>query len=117
MSPWSPLHPLQLYLGLVIWSAWFVFLYGGVSLACEFAPPDLQQGAFTWINVSMLLLAALVGGFLFWSARRCWNAAPGTDAGAATDRFVARIAAAVYLIAGLGAVGLVLPGVVLPPCI
>ena len=45
MSPWSPLHPLHLFLGLIIWSAWFVFLYGGLSVACEFAPPGVEQGA------------------------------------------------------------------------
>ncbi|WP_022961052.1 hypothetical protein [Halopseudomonas pelagia] len=117
MSPWSPLHPLQLFLGLVIWSVWFVFLYGGLSLACEFAPPDEQRGALTWVNASMLMLGVLVGSFLFWSARRCWYAAPGADEAAATGRFVARIAAAVYLIAALASVGLVLPSVVLPPCI
>lgn len=117
MSPWSPLHPLQLFLGLVVWSAWFVFLYAGVSLACTFAPPDVQRGAFTWVNASMLGLAVLVAGLLLWAAWRCWHAAPATDEEAATGRFVARIAAAVYLIAGLGAIGLVLPGVVLPPCI
>ncbi|KAA0693214.1 hypothetical protein DT594_15170 [Halopseudomonas laoshanensis] len=117
MSPWSPLHPLHLFLGLVIWSLWFVALYGGLSLACEFAPPDEERGALTWVNASMLLLAALVSSFLLWSARRCWGAAPDTDEGAATGRFVARIAAAVYLISALAAVGLALPGAILPPCI
>lgn len=117
MSPWSPFHPAQLFLGLVIWSLWFVFLYGGLSLACEFAPPDEARGALTWVNASMLVLATIVSSFLFWSARRCWNASPGSDEGANTGRFVTRIAAAVYLISALAAFGLVLPGVVLPPCI
>tara|TARA_R110002020_G_scaffold121615_2_gene276243 strand:+ start:9512 stop:9868 length:357 start_codon:yes stop_codon:yes gene_type:complete len=117
MSPWSPLHPLHLFLGLIIWSAWLVFLYGGLSVACEFAPPGVEQGALTWINAAMFGLGALVSGFLLWSARRCWNAAPASDSDAATGRFVARIAAAVYLISALAAFGLVLPGVILHPCI
>lgn len=117
MSRWSPLHPLQLFLGLVIWSVWFVFLYGGLSLACEFAEPDLARGALTWINAGMLLLALLVCGFLLWCAWRCWRAAPGSGEADATGRFVARIAAAVYFISALAALALVLPGVTLPPCI
>lgn len=117
MSPWSPLHPLQLFLGLVIWSIWFVVLYGGLSLACEFAPPEQERGALTWVNAVMLLGGAVVSSFLLWSARRCWRASPGSDEGAKTGRFVARIAAAVYLISALAAFGLVLPGLALPPCI
>lgn len=119
MSPWSPLHPLQLCLGLIIWSIWFVFLYAGLSVACAFAPPDVTLGAATWVNAAMLILAVLVGSFLLWSARRCWRAAPGSGPGpgAATGRFVARTAAAVYLVCALAAFGLALPGMVLAPCL
>lgn len=117
MSPWSPLHPLQLCLGLIIWSIWFVFLYAGLSVACALAPPDLALGAATWVNALMLILAALVSSVLLWSAKRCWRAAPGPGEGAETGRFVARIAAAVYLISALAAFGLAVPGVVLAPCL
>jgi len=117
MSVWSPLHPAQLVFGLVIWSGWFVLLYGGLSVACEFAPPPDKRGALTWLNGVMLFCGAILAVLLVWLARRCWNVAPAHDDGDGNGRFVARIAAAVYLIAALAAFALTLPSVVLPPCV
>ncbi|MEH6565234.1 MAG: hypothetical protein V7756_07935 [Halopseudomonas sp.] len=117
MSLLSPLHPAQLVLGLMVWSGWFVFLYGGLALVCEFAPPAHQQSAPGWPNVAILLLGCLLAAFLLWCARRCWRAAPSAGDTNGNGRFVARVAAAAYLIAALAGVALSLPGLALPPCL
>ncbi|MFN3579688.1 MAG: hypothetical protein ACK4VV_04365 [Pseudomonas sp.] len=117
MPPWSPWHPLQLFLGLIIWCLWFVVLYGGLSVGCEFAAPDVARGALTWINASSLVLAVLLALLLLWCARRCWRAAPEADQGASSRRFVSRIAAAVYLISACATVAVALPAVIFAPCI
>jgi len=117
MSPWLPVHPAQLVFGLVIWSGWFVLLYGGLSVSCELIPPAEERGAMTWLNGLILLLGAAVAVLLLWLARRCWRAAPATDQGTDSGRFVARIAAAVYLTSALAAFALTLPSVVMAPCL
>lgn len=113
----SPLHPAQLVVGLVIWCGWFVLLYGGLSVACELAPPAQERGAVTWLNGLMLVLGAVLAGLLLWLARRCWRAAPAAEVGNGGGRFVARTAAAVYLISAIAAFALTLPSVLLPPCV
>ncbi|SDT00632.1 hypothetical protein SAMN05216271_3335 [Halopseudomonas sabulinigri] len=117
MSPWLPVHPAQLVFGLVIWSGWFVLLYGGLSVACELVPPAEKRGAMTWLNGLILLLGAALAVFLLWLARRCWRAAPVSDQGTDSGRFVARIAAGVYLTSALAAFALTLPSVVMAPCL
>ncbi|QIB65797.1 hypothetical protein [Kineobactrum salinum] len=113
----SPYHPLQLVLGLMVWSVWFVFLYGGLSVACQFAAPDPVRGAFTWINVLGLGLALLVAAVLLVAAWRCGRASRAPEAGPAAGRFIASVAAAVYALAALATLGIALPALMLPPCL
>lgn len=115
----SPFHPVHLFLGLAIWAAWFVALYGGLSIACAIAPPDSDNRAGTWINGTILAVALLVGVYLLWCAYRCWQASP--DAKLQQDRplkgFISKTAAAVYLVSAFASLALGLPGLVLPPCV
>lgn len=113
----TPFHPMQLVLGLVAWSLWFVFLYGGLSLACQFAPPDPARGALTWINALGLGLAVLVAATLLGASWRCGRAGRGQPAGPASARFIAAVATAVYALAALATLGIALPALILPPCL
>jgi hypothetical protein len=111
----APTHPLQLALGLVVWSAWFVALYGGMSVGCAVAPPDVARGPFTWINGALLVLTVLtLAPLLYWSLR-CWRARPGSAD--RERRFIAAMGAAVHLVAAGAVVAIGLPILVLPPCI
>lgn len=112
--------PLHLVLGLVIWSLWFVLLYGGLSLACEFAPPLAgEEGAWTWLNVLMSVLALLVTGALLYASYRCSRAGFESAAGIAdsTRAFIRKLSLSVYLVSAAGALALAVPGLILPPCI
>jgi hypothetical protein len=112
----APTHPMQLALGLIIWSVYFVAIYAGLSLGCAVAPPDEVRGPWTWINGVLLLLTLFtVVLLLFWS-RACWRA----PARAEVDQhggFVARMGAAVHLVAAGAVVAVGAPLLVLPPCV
>lgn len=105
-------HPLHSILGLVIWSLWFVALYGAQGLGCALAPPAPEDGAATWLN-------ALLGGFtlltvllLLGLALFSWRSAAANS----SQRFLLRLAAGVHLVgaAATAFIGLTLLG--LPPC-
>ena len=110
---WAPAHPVQLVVGLVIWSLWFVLVYGGLSVGCEFAPPATSAGSFTWINALLLALTLATLALLLSAAWRCWRA----PAQAGNSHFVARLAAALYLVAAIATLAVGLPILVLPPCV
>lgn len=118
MKP-SPFHPLNLVLGLIIWSLWFVLLYGGLSVGCAFAPPEAEAGAWTWINAAVLVLALMVCGYLLTRAYRCWKARSRKGSGEVSPLqvFVSTTSAAVYLVSAFASLMLGLPGVLLPPCV
>ncbi|QNG99221.1 hypothetical protein [Pseudomonas sediminis] len=112
----SPYNPIHIPLGLVLWSIWFVALYGGLSVGCALAPPDPAQGQWTWLNAllalfSLFTMAALLG--LTWLFQR---AARDERAGQSA-RFVARLAAGVNLIGAIATVFVALPTLSLPPCL
>lgn len=112
-SPYSPIH---IPLGLVLWSIWFVALYGGLSVGCALAPPDPAQGQWTWLNAllalfSLFTMSALLG--LTWLFQR---AARDERAGQSA-RFVARLAAGVNLVGAIATVFVALPTLSLPPCL
>lgn len=107
-----PNHPLQLALGLVIWSMWFVAAYGGLSVGCRLAPPAAASGQFTWINLVLLLITLPVALGLLALARRCWRFAAGTACG-----FIPRVAAGIHLGAAVATLAVVLPALYLPPCV
>jgi hypothetical protein len=110
----SPTHPLQLVLGLVVWSAWFVALYGGMSVGCALAPPDVARGPLTWINGALLVLTvATLAPLLYWSLR-CWRARKASAN--REQRFLATMGAAVHMVAAGAVAAIGLPILVLPPC-
>lgn len=106
-------HPLQLVMGLIIWSVWFVVIYGGMSVGCAVAEPDAAQGPWTWINAMVLLLTFATTALLTVLAYRCWQ----LPANPAHNRFIARVAATVYLFAAASTLAVGLPAIVLPPCV
>ncbi|MGG2399934.1 hypothetical protein ACJRW5_23610 [Pseudomonas sp. SH1-B] len=112
----SPYNPIHIPLGLVLWSVWFIAAYGGLSVACAWAPPDPAQGPWTLLNLllallSVLTVAALLG--LAWLFRGAARRAQATCA----PGFVAWLAAAVHLIGAVATVFVALPILSLPPCI
>lgn len=112
----SPHHPLQLVLGLLLWSLWFVLIYGGLSVACAFLPSAAQAGPFSLTNLLLglsALLFMLATGWLGW---RCWRA--GQVRGQYSwQRFVALCGAGVHLIGLLATLFIAIPLFMLPPCI
>lgn len=110
-------HPVQLVLGLIVFSVWFVAMYGGMSLACELAPPPLRQGHFTWVNAALgVLTLATTAVLIFWTWL-CWHQAPGPKDADRTGRFIARVSAGVHAISALSTLAVGLPVLALPPCI
>jgi hypothetical protein len=112
----APTHPMQLALGLVIWSAYFVAIYAGMSVGCAVAPPGEVHGPWTWINGVLLVLTVVTAGLLLYWSRACWR----TRARAEVDqhrRFLALMGAAVHLIAAGAVVAVGAPLLVLPPCV
>lgn len=108
-------HPVHLVLGFIIWSFWFVAVYGGLSVACAVAPPGDALGAATAINVWLLLLTFLTTALLLYLAFRCWRAAaPGMQG---LLRFLPQVAAGAYLAAAIATFAVGLPAMVLPPCV
>jgi len=113
----SPLHPVQLVLGLIVWSLWFVALYGGLSVACAFTPVAGATDPLNWLNGLLLLITLLVTALLLHWARRCWQACPPRGEGDQPVRFQTRVAAAVHLFSAGAALAVGLPVVALPPCV
>lgn len=107
-------HPLQLALGLIVWSGWFVALYGGLSVGCALAPPAADLGARTWLNGLLAALTAITFAWLLWQMRRCWRAAgAGSPSG---RRFIPALGAGVYAAAAVSTLAIGIPTLGLPPC-
>lgn len=110
-----PHHPAHLIVGLTVWSAWFVVLYGGLSVACQLAPPDPAQGPLNWLNPLLWLSTLVVVGGLLWLARRLWRAS--TDSSEATLRYISLTSAVLYVISAFSTLAVAVPVLFLPPCI
>lgn len=109
-----PYHPLHLVIGLIIWSKWFVIMYGGLSVACSVAPPRPDQGALTLINLGLGVLTLIFAALLAWLAWACAQSARQAEG---RPRFFALVGSGLYL-ASLGATLFVgVPVVGFPPCI
>lgn len=131
----APGHPWQLGLGLVAWSAWFVIVYGGLSVGCAIAEPAPEHRQFNAINGVLLLVTLALVLWLARASRTCARAArdsAGTRAGPAaagaaspggvpdddaTARFIAHAAAWLHAIAAVAAVFVGAPMLALWPCI
>lgn len=111
----APHHPAHLVIGLTVWSAWFVVLYGGLSVACQLAPPAPSSGPFNWINPLLWLSTLVVVGALLWIAHRLWR----TDAEHVQPirNYVRVVSAFLYLISAFATLALAVPVLFLPPCI
>lgn len=110
-----PHHPVHLIAGLTVWSAWFVVLYGGLSIACELAPPEAASGPANWLNPLLWLSTLVVVGVLLWLARRLWRAS--ADLSEPTRRYFALTSAALYVISAFSTLAVAVPVLFLPPCI
>ncbi len=110
----APSHPVQLVLGLTLWSLWFVAIYGGLSVACELAPPSPEQGALTAINAGLGLLTLVTLALLSWLAWRGLRAGRQT---AGRQRFIALVGAGLHGYSAAGVAFAGLPIVALPPCL
>jgi hypothetical protein len=114
----SPYHPLQLALGLTIWITWFALMYGALGIACEVAPPPIEQGSFTWINVALLLTTLAITGLLFYWAHQCWRAAHAVNQPKDPSRtFIANLGASINLVGAIATLSLGLMVLLLPPCL
>lgn len=109
----TPAHPLQLALGLIIWSMWFVLVYAALSLGCAFAVPENALSPFNWLNGLLLVITLVTTLCLAFFAVRYWRVPAPTG----NARFIARVAAAVYLAAAIATLAVGLPILVLPPCL
>ncbi len=107
-------HPLQLALGLTIWSLWFVTVYGGLSVVCAVTPPTPDQGALTGINLVLGVLTLMTLGLLAGMTQRCMAAARRKRG---RLRYMSALAGGLYLFStvSVGFVGL--PLLMLPPCV
>lgn len=109
----TPTHPLQLVLGLIIWSAWFVLIYAVLSVACSVMPPANIASPVNWINALLLVLTVITTLLLAFFSMRCWRA----RAIAGNSGFTARVAACVYLIGAVSTLAIGIPVLILPPCV
>lgn len=111
-----PTHPAHLALGLTLWIAWFGLVYGGVSLACVWVPPPEGAGPWTWINGSVAISTLAVVAILLAGAWFCWQGRTTQREPAAARRFVAVVAAGLYITAAVATLAVGLPAMRLPPC-
>lgn len=111
----APQHAVHLIVGLTVWSIWFVVLYGGLSVACQLAPPAPDSGAFNWLNILLGLSTLVVVLGLLWMAHRLWRAGPARSR--PTGDYLRVTSAALYLVSAFATLALALPILFLPPCI
>lgn len=119
MKP-SAQHPLHLLLGLVIWSGWFVALYGGLSVGCALAAPNEAAGPMNWLNATLALLTLLTVGLLLFLAGGCWRARRDHQAMPSVEQrgpYLAGLSAALYLLSAAATLFIGLPLLILPPCV
>lgn len=117
----APSHPAQLAIGFVIWSFWFVAIYGGLSVACQLVPPEPEQGPYNGLNGSLLVLTLLVTAlllFLAWrSGRYCLAGRKASKEAAGFEGFIGYVGTVLHLVAAIATLAVGLPVLVMPPCI
>lgn len=111
----SVYNPAHIVTGLSIWSLWFIALYGGQGAGCSVAPPPLEDGPWTWLNLALGLLSVLTASLLLVLARVFQQAARRPHR-SDRERFVASVSAAGNLIGAICVVFIALPLMALPPC-
>lgn len=113
----SPFHPVQIPIGLIIWSIWFVIMYGGQAVACAVNPPAPEQGIWNWLNGSLGLLTLLTAALLLWLTRYFWKLSSGAHDLNERQLFVTRLAAGVHLVAAIATLFVGVPLLQIPPCL
>lgn len=116
-----PLHPLHLVLGFALWLVWFGLLYGAHGVGCALAPPPVQQGPFTVLNVLLGVWTLIFfAGFAVAAAavaRAALRQRPGSADGTPIARFVTPAAAVLYGACAVSTLVVGLPVLVVPPCV
>lgn len=110
-----PHHPAHLIVGLTVWSAWFVVLYGGLSVACQLAPPQPASQPDNWLNTLLGLSTLAVVAALLWAAWHLWRRHAGHSE--PLRRYICLTSVALYLISAFATLALAVPILFLPPCI
>lgn len=111
----APCHLLQLALGLIIWSLYFVVLYAGLSLGCLYSATASGIG---WANLLVLLFTLMVATGLLGLAWRNWRWQKRFTQNARVSQiFVARLGAIVHLAAAFATLSVGAPALVLMPCL
>ena len=113
----SPYHPVQIPLGLIIWSLWFVAMYGGQAVVCASNPPVPEQGIWNWLNGGLGLLTLATFALLAWLARYFWKLSRPPHALNERQVFVTKLAAGIHMIAALATLFVGLPLLLIPPCL
>lgn len=113
----QPGHPAQLVLGFSIWSIWFIAMYAGLSVVCQFTAPAPQDGAANWLNYMLWGLTSAVITLLLLMAWRGWRYCRSVPHGSRTLRFVGYVSTVLYVMAALATLLGGLPVLVLAPCI
>ncbi len=108
-----PGHPLQLALGLTVWSMWFVIAYGAVSLACD-VPAHRGEARLPGVTLTLFAFTLATAAGLAAAAWWCWRGAHGRDPNA---NFVARTAAWLHGVAAVSTVFVGLPLLLVPACV
>lgn len=103
-------HPASLLLGPVVWSVWFVTLYGGLSLSCHLG--WLVNGGDHPAAINLLLAGAgtLVALLLLAAALTAWRTP--SEAG-----FIPRTSAMVSACSAVASLLLAAPGLIMAPCL
>jgi hypothetical protein len=107
----------RLCAAVLIWAAWFVFLYGGLAVGCTIAPPPLEAGARNGLSLLLGLGTLLAFAGLAGIAVAPWRRAlPGTARSGSRERFVAFLTAGVCIASAVSMPLIALPLLALPPC-
>jgi len=113
----SPSHPLQIALGLVIWSGYFVALYTGLSLGCQMESASVNSLTPTWLNHVLWGLTLVVACGLLLQGYRCWRWLSHHPQESDANRFIAKVALAVYGLSAFATLVTGAPTLVLGPCL
>lgn len=114
--PWTD-HPLNLVAGPVVWSVWFIAVYGGLSVVCGGTPGDGAGSSAT--RIALASLTGVVIGALCACALASRRAAAAPVAGDGTEvrRFIATAAMALHGVAAVATAFTALPLLAVPPCV
>ncbi|MGQ3888559.1 hypothetical protein ACQUW5_05945 [Legionella sp. CNM-1927-20] len=109
-------HPFSLIIGLVIWSIWFIFVYGALSVACAVAPPDVGA-TFTWINAILLFCTLITTVLLLYLALSYWRTLQSSKSKSNATSFILWVAVGGFLTAAFATLSIGLMVLFFRPCL